>query len=216
MPPKGWRQSSLSKEIAPIRAAIYVIEKEREAHLAEVPENGLEDALARSARGDTSAFGEVVRGHQAMVYSLALHFLRDAALAEDVAQEVFLELYRNLAKIKSAAHLRFWLRKVACHRSLDHARRNRPDGILRLEEVPEPAATAAKEDPLLEDLLWRLVGSLPEKPRLALILHYQEDLTVAEIAEVMEVPLNTVKSLLERALGILREKLARARGGVKV
>jgi len=184
--------------------------------LAEATENGLEDALARSARGDTSAFGEIVRAHQAMVYSIALHFLRDTSLAEDVAQEAFLELYRNLAKIKSSDHLRFWLRRVACHRSIDSARRKQPDGMLSLAEAPEPVALSPMDDPLLEDLLWRLVGSLPEKPRLALILRYQEDLTVAEIAEVMEAPQNTVKSLLGRALETLREKLARAMRGVKV
>ena len=172
--------------------------------MAERNENHLEVALARSARGDTLAFGEIVRAHQAMVYSLALHFLRDASLAEDVAQEVFLELYRNLTRIKSAAHLRFWLRKVTCHRSIDRFRRKRPDGMLSLEEVPEPAAPARADDPLLEERLWRLVGSLPDKQRLALILRYQEDMTVPEIAEVMEIPINTVKSSIERALALLR------------
>ena len=184
--------------------------------MAEATQNALEDALARSARGDASAFGEIVRAHQAMVYSLALHFLRDKSLAEDLAQEVFLELYRNLARIKSAAHLRFWLRKVTCHRSIDRARRGRPEGMLSLEAAPEPAAPAPMDDPLLGERLWRLVESLPEKPRMALILRYQEDLTVAEIAQVLETPQNTVKSMLERALGILRTKLARTMGGVKV
>jgi RNA polymerase sigma-70 factor, ECF subfamily len=184
--------------------------------LAEATGNGWEEALVRSARGDLAAFGEIVRGHQAMVYSLALHFLRDISLAEDLSQEVFLELYRNLAKIKSSVHLRFWLRKVTCHRSIDRARRKRPDGMLSLEEVPEPAAPARADDPLLEERLWRLVGSLPDKQRLALILRYQEDMTVPEIAEVMEAPQNTVKSLLERALALLREKLPRSMKGVKV
>jgi len=184
--------------------------------LAEAAGNALEDALARSMRGDALAFGEIVRGHQAMVYSLALHFLRDASLAEDLAQEVFLELYRNLAKMKSDVHLRFWLRKVTCHRAIDRGRRKRPDGMLSLGQAPEPAATARANDPLLERKLWRLVGSLPDKQRLALILRYQEDLTVPEIAEVMEIPANTVKSSIERALALLREKLPRSMRGVKV
>jgi RNA polymerase sigma-70 factor (ECF subfamily) len=184
--------------------------------LAETKEEAPEDVLRRASHGDTSAFGEIVRAHQAMVYSLGLHFLRDSSLAEDVAQEVFLELYRNLAKIKSPGHLRFWLRRVTCHRSIDCARHKRPDGMLSLEEAPEPVTPPQAADPLLEDILRRLVASLPERPRLALILRYQEDLTLAEIAEVMDTPQNTVKSLLGRALETLREKLARARGGVKV
>lgn len=175
----------------------------------------MENALARSLEGDTSAFGEIVREHQSMVYSLALHFLRDAALAEDVGQEVFLELYRNLARIKSAEHLRFWLRKVACHRSIDCARRGRPESMLDWKEAPEAPGPPPK-DPLMQELLWRLVGSLPEKARLAILLRYQEEMTVAEIAGVLEMPLNTVKSTLDRALAMLRVKLARAMGEVRV
>ena len=176
----------------------------------------VDDALARCADGDRSAFGEIVRQHQAMVYSLALHFLRSPSMAEDLAQDVFLELYRNLGSIKSAAHLRFWLRKVACHRSIDRMRRTQPDGVLSLEDVPEPAAAMQARDPLLEEKLWRLVATLPDKPRMAVILRYQEDMELHEIAEVMGIPINTVKSSMERALGLLRVKLDRSLGGVKV
>ena len=182
--------------------------------MSTLTEGAQEAALARLARGDASAFAEIVREHQAMVYSLALHFLRDPAIAEDVAQEVFLELYRSLASIKSADHLRFWLRKVACHRSIDRARRNRRNVTLNLDDVPESATAAPADDPLFEGRLWRLVQSLPEKPRVALILRYQEDLTVPEVAEVMGMPRNTVKSLLGRAVDLLREKLDRSKRGV--
>lgn len=176
----------------------------------------VDDALARCADGDRSAFGEIVREHQAMVYSLALHFLRSPSMAEDLAQDVFLELYRNLGSIKSAAHLRFWLRKVACHRSIDRMRRRQPDGVLSLEDVPEPAAAEHTRDPLLEEKLWRLVATLPDKPRMAVILRYQEDMELHEIAEVMGISINTVKSSMMRALALLRAKLARSMGGVKV
>lgn len=175
----------------------------------------LESSLAQCVQGDRSAFAEIVRRHQAMVYSLALHFLRNPSMAEDVAQEVFLELYRNLAGIKSAAHLRFWLRKVTYHRSIDLVRHRRPEGMFSLDDVPEPAAAEATHDPLLEEKLWRLVSSLPEKPRMVLILRYQEDLQLREIAEVMEIPINTVKSSMDRALAVLREKLGRSMKGVK-
>lgn len=137
-------------------------------------------------------------------------------MAEDLAQDVFLELYRNLGSIESAAHLRFWLRKVACHRSLDRVRRRKPDGMISLEDVPEPAVAAHERDPLLEEKLWKLVATLPDKPRMAIILRYQEDMELREVAEAMEVPINTVKSSIDRALELLRTKLARSLGGVKV
>jgi RNA polymerase sigma-70 factor (ECF subfamily) len=176
----------------------------------------VEDALERCVAGDHSAFAEIVREHQAMVYSLALHFLRSPSMAEDLAQDVFLELYRNLGSIESAAHLRFWLRKVACHRSLDRVRRRKPDGMISLEDVPEPAVVGHARDPLLEEKLWKLVATLPDKPRMAIILRYQEEMELREVAEVMEIPINTVKSSIDRALELLRTKLARSLGGVKV
>ncbi|HEX5410821.1 MAG TPA: sigma-70 family RNA polymerase sigma factor [Terriglobia bacterium] len=173
-------------------------------------------ALARCAEGDRSAFAEIVREHQAMVYSLALHFLKSPTTAEDIAQDVFLELYRSLSSIKSGAHLRFWLRKVTCHRSIDRVRRSRPDGTLSLEDVPEPAEAARARDPLLEEKLWKLVATLPDKSRMAIILRYQEEMKLQEIAEVMEIPINTVKSSIDRALELLRAKLTRSMGGVRV
>ena len=100
-----------------------------------------EDALARSARGDPVAFEEIVRQHQAMVFSIAYHFLGDAPDAEEVAQDVFLKLHRNLPAIKSAAHLTAWLRKVTTHRSIDQARRRGPSPPLSLDDVPELADT---------------------------------------------------------------------------
>src|SRR5689334_3410149 len=68
-------------------------------------ENRLALALTQSAGGDSTAFADLVREHQGMVFSIAYHYLQDRSLAEDLAQEVFLELYQSLAKIQSPAHL---------------------------------------------------------------------------------------------------------------
>ncbi|TAM82176.1 MAG: sigma-70 family RNA polymerase sigma factor [Acidobacteria bacterium] len=184
--------------------------------MSRVGEQAVEDALARCTNGDHAAFAEIVREHQSMVYSLALHFLKNPSMADDLAQDVFLELYRNLGSLKSGAHLRFWLRKVTCHRSIDRVRRRKPDGMLSLDDVPEPATTAHTRDPLLEERLWKLVATLPDKSRMAVILRYQEEMELREIAEVMEIPVNTVKSSIDRALELLRNKLTRSMGGVKV
>ena len=165
--------------------------------------------LLKSAGGDQSAFAELVREHQSMVYGIAYNFLRDGALAEDLAQDVFLHLYRNLPAIKSPEHLRFWLRKVAGHRCIDRTRRINARPQVSLEDVAEPQAPDCMKDPLVERMLQRLVGALPEKARMIVILRYQEDLEPVEIAEVLGMPLNTVKSHLRRSLAILREKVAR-------
>ena len=153
-------------------------------------------------------FADLVRRQQGMVYSLALHFLHDAEAAEEVAQDVFLELHKNLSRLSSAEHITFWLRKVTSHRCIDRARRKRLQQ-LRLEDVPEPGADAARPDPLLTRNLHRLVASLPETARMVVILRYQEDLTPTEIAEVLSMPVATVKSQLQRSLAMLREKATR-------
>ena len=149
-----------------------------------------------------------------MVFSLAWRFLRDRSLAEELAQDVFLELHRHLGAIESPAHLVFWLRKVASRRCIDQTRRRAFWPKFRLDEVPEPAARTREADPLVSRALARLVASLPEKARMVVILRYQEDLDPSEIAEVLEMPLGTVKSHLQRSLDLLRDKLARSVGEI--
>lgn len=151
-----------------------------------------------------------------MVFSIAYHFLRDRSLAEELAQEVFLLLHQNLSSIKSPAHLIFWLRKVTSNRCIDATRRQKARPQVYLEDLPEPAVEASVGDPMLSKSLHRLVDGLPENARLVVILRYQEDLEPTEIAEVLGMPLNTVKSHLRRSLQTLREKLARSLGEVNV
>ncbi len=164
-------------------------------------------ALARWARGDPSAFEEIVREHQAMVFSMAYYFLRDRSVAEEIAQDVFLRLHRNLGGIKSPAHLMLWLRKVTSRRCIDEVRRNPTRPPVSLEDAPEPVDGGPASDPLLSRRLRRLVASLPENARMVIILRYQEELDLAEIAEILEIPINTVKSRLQRSLAMVREKL---------
>jgi len=177
---------------------------------------GSHDTLVRAQAGDHSAFAELVREHQSMVFGIACHFLRDRAVAEELAQDTFLELYQRLESIKSLDHLKFWLRRVVGNRCIDASRRRRLRPVVGLEDVPEPAAIEAREDPILAETLRRYVGALPETARLVVVLRFQEDLSPSEIADVLEMPLNTVKSHLQRSLAMLREKLARCLGEVPV
>lgn len=183
------------------------------ANIAEAREANLDDTLPKAIGGDPVAFASILRAHQAMVFSLAYHVLRDRGQAEDLAQEVFLLLHRNLAALKSTEHLIFWLRKVTCHRAIDQARRRRFWPKLSLEQAPEPVAASTVRDSMLDRTLGRMVGSLPEKQRAIIVLRYQEDLEPTEIAEVLGMPVATVKSYLQRALALLRQKLGRVEEG---
>ena len=175
-----------------------------------------DDTLSRAKNGDQMAFADLVREHQAMVFSLAHYFSRDRGTAEDLAQEVFIHLYQDLEAIESPAHLKFWLRRVTSHRCIDHARKNQKMKTVSVDDAPEPVAPSDFQDSLMTATLRRIVATLPEKPRLVVTLRYQEDLDPTEIAELLEMPLNTVKSHLRRSLTILREKVTRCMGEIKV
>lgn len=150
-----------------------------------------------------------------MVFSIAYHFLQDRGTAEDVAQEVFLRLYQSLGSIQSAAHLTFWLRRVAVHQSISQGRRKKHRSETALEDAPEPASPSVTRDPMLQGRIRETLAALPEKQRMIVLLRYQEDLGPAEIAELLEMPVNTVKSTLHRSIEELRRLLTRRLGEIR-
>lgn len=165
------------------------------------------DLLTRALAGERAAFAGLVRRHQRPVYSLALRMLADRHAAEDLSQEVFLQLYRNLSAVSSEAHLGFWLRKVTLHRAIDQLRRAPGYGSAAPEDAEVAASEAGRTDPLLERRLRSLLGELPPAARAVVLLRYQEDLDPVEIARTLKMPLNTVKSHLRRSLAQLRGRM---------
>lgn len=144
-----------------------------------------------------------------MVYSIAWNYLHDRTLAEEVAQDVFLQLYRDLGQLEDGGHVKHWLRRVTAHRSIDQVRARRVRAQVALEEAPPLAARVREQDPLMSRLLRRLVASLPEQARMIIVLRYQEEMDAGEIAEVLGIPVRTVRTRLHRALNLLRAKAAR-------
>ncbi len=159
-------------------------------------------------------FTDLVQSYQRMVFSIAYHFLHDRAAAEDVAQDVFLQLHKTMPSFESQTHAKAWLCKVTGHRCIDYARKRRQD--LGLDAISEPAYEIKPGDPLMARRLQRLVATLPPKARIVVILRYQEDLEVEEIANALGWRLNTVKSHLHRSLAMLRDKLGRAWGEMEL
>jgi RNA polymerase sigma-70 factor (ECF subfamily) len=154
-------------------------------------------------------FEQLVDEHQSMVFSLAWRMTGDRGLAEEIAQDVFLELDRHLGKMESAAHACFWLRRVAMSRSADALRRRRVRCTDLWVEIDEHHGIRMEErSSPLGARLEVLLATLPEPQRAALVLRYQEDLTPEEIAATLDAPLATVKSHLQRGLKLLRAKAA--------
>jgi RNA polymerase sigma-70 factor (ECF subfamily) len=160
---------------------------------------------------DVDEFRRLIGMHQRMVFSLALRITGEYTLAEEVAQDVFLELHRSGDRLLGEDHIRFWLRRVAIHRATDALRRRslRPEAAAEewMEEQhpqPEAAGTSAAVQTRLEDLLRTLPGTI----RTTVVLRYQEEMAPNEIALLLNLPVATVKSHLQRGLSLLRRKAA--------
>lgn len=171
--------------------------------MAEVRRELLDAALA-----DREAFEALVKMSESMVYGLAFGFFRNRAIAEDLVQDAYMELFRNLHKLESDQHVVNWLRQTVSRKCIDRSRRKKFQPHLGLDSIPEPRAVPMARDPMLADELASKVAELPLKMRMVVVLRFQEDLRLGEIAEAMDIPVNTVKTLLRRALIRLKPEVA--------
>ena len=162
--------------------------------------------LERARAGCGDAFAEIVREHESMVFSLGYHFFNDRSRAQEIAQDVFLQLYRNLDRIQSPSHMTHWLRQVTTRRCIDQVRGTKLRAV-SLDDAGELAVPAKTADPFLSRRLRKMIAGLPDLQRMVVTLRYQEDLDPAEICKMVNLPVNTVKSHLHRALVSLRSKL---------
>ena len=167
----------------------------------------MDEPLAQARAGNLGAFGTLVQAHKRSVYSLALRMLGQPDLAEDMAQEVFMQLHANLRSIQSADHLAFWLRKVTAHRVIDYLRRRPAVSITSLDEEVEQIGSPDPGDPLLQRQLRQLVLGLNPDARAVVTLRYQEDLDPLDIARTLDMSINTVKSHLKRSLDLMRQRI---------
>ena len=160
---------------------------------------------------ESGEFRRLIETHQRMVFSLALRVTGEHGAAEEVAQDVFLELHRGGDKLESEDHVRFWLRRVTVHRATDALRKK--------SRQPEAGAEEWVEEQYVQDnseglnaavvvLLEELLRTLPEQMRVVIVLRYQEDMLPDEIAKLLGQPVATVKSNLQRGLQLLRRKAA--------
>lgn len=170
--------------------------------------------LQSAQRGEAGAFAQLVRLHQARVFSVALRLTGSREDAEELAQDVFVQLHAALGQIGSAEHLRHWLLRTATHRAIDRLRqRGRQPRVVALDAGLEAVTIDHGGDPLAERRLRRLLLQLAPDARAVVLLRYQEDLDPAQIAQVMAMSVNTVKSHLRRSLEWLRAQHAGADDG---
>ena len=156
--------------------------------------------------GDLSAFEELVRGLQRRVYGFAFQQLRDYDEAQDLTQEIFVKLFRNLDRYDPARPFEPWFWKLAANTAINFRRKRVP---LPVEQPPDSAENAAtgeafKHDPALVAAL----AGLDPSYRLPLLLHYYADLSLEQVASSLSVSVPAIKSRLHRARALLRNALA--------
>jgi len=193
-----------------------------------------QDLIRRAASGDLDAFEELVARKRERVFWIAFHIVGDRELARDVAQEVFIRLFRVIRRFRDGGRFDAWLYRISTNLAIDAFRRERPhreaasldaiggrsapgEGTEASPEAPPAAGAAAGDSPAGDALRRREVGrifatlasGLTRRQRTAFVLREIEGLSTAEVAEVMRSTESTVRNHILQARRILQEELRR-------
>lgn len=180
------------------------------------------ELVAETLRGDPEAFEEIVRRYQTKVFGIIYHYLGRRAVVADIAQEVFLKLFRSLSKFDTSRSMDAWISKIAVNSCYDELRRERSrkatlfsdlgrDDEDRLEsfysKFTKGAYLTEVEVEELVEVFQRLISQLAEKDRMALVLREVEGMSYGEIASIMGATELAVRVRVSRSRQQLLEKL---------
>jgi RNA polymerase sigma-70 factor (ECF subfamily) len=180
------------------------------------------EVMLRVKAGDQPAFDYLVQKYRRPLVSFMYRMARNAAVAEDLAQEVFLRVYRSRESYEASAKFTTWLYRIATNLAVNHARdtrHERPEVVVSLDEPDEATGMTmdladgeitAEQAMLRRERLMgirRKIEALPERQRLAVVMHKYQQMDYRQIAEVLELSESATKSLLFRAYETLREQL---------
>src|SRR5215471_13322251 len=149
--------------------------------------------VRQASGGDLDAFEQLVRSLQRRVYGFAYQHLRDASEAHDLAQEIFVKLYRNLGRYDDARPFEPWFWKLAANTTINYRRKRVPLPAEPMAETSDQSLAPAGHDPAY---------------RLPILLHYYADLSVEQVGQTLSLSVAAVKSRLHRARAQLRNALA--------
>lgn len=175
------------------------------------------DAVVEKARdGDTGAFETLYALYKCSVYALCLRLTRDVLDAEDLTQEVFLQVHRKVSSFRGEAAFGSWLYRVAINVTMMHLRKQHPEALpLDVSELPSCPKSSGTQleshprgDPVARMALVRALGDLSKGRRTLVILHDLKGLTHREVAQRLGVTVNTSRSQLYQAHRKLRDILA--------
>jgi len=180
------------------------------------------EIMLRVKAGDESAFDYLVQKYRRPLVSFMYRMARNTAAAEDLAQEVFLRVYRSRQTYEASAKFTTWLYRIATNLAVNHARdtrHERPEVTVSLDEPNEESGTtldvpdsniSAEENLVRRERMQAIrakVEALPERQRLAVVMHKYQQMDYKQIADVLKLSESATKSLLFRAYQTLREQL---------
>jgi RNA polymerase sigma-70 factor (ECF subfamily) len=180
------------------------------------------DVMLRAKAGDEAAFDSLVQKYRRPMVSFMYRMAHNAAAAEDLAQEVFLRVYRSRQSYEATAKFTTWLYRIATNLAVNHARdtrHERPENMVSLDEPDEESGrtldvadgTLSAEEMLVRQerlaAIRQRVQGLPERQRIAVVMHKYQQMDYQQIAEVLKLSESATKSLLFRAYETLREQL---------
>lgn len=171
-------------------------------HYPQCPE-GMIVGLARG--GDRDAFAELVRRRQSWIRHLMRRCCGNVTLADDLAQQVFLQVWLKIHTLKEANAFGGWLKRLAISVWLQHQRKN--DALRGADELDDSEPTG-RDSPGEGMDLERALATLPDPVRLCVVLSYHEGMSHSEISEAVDMPLGTVKSHIQRGVQRLRQTLS--------
>ncbi|MFC5602018.1 RNA polymerase sigma factor [Sporosarcina koreensis] len=166
--------------------------------------------------GDKQAYAHIINKYKNQLYATILRMTKNPQDAQDLVQDAFIKVYRNLGKYDASGSFSSWLYRVAINHCMDEFRKKRYSTIqVEIDEAkvvnrehPEVVFLKKEKSRQLE----RLIATLPEDERLIILLRYVNEISYEEIGEVMDVPLSTVRNKLHRAKKKMRETVKREGG----
>lgn len=170
------------------------------------------DIIQAIALGDQKAFRNLYDLYGEKVYNMALSYVQNKEDAEEVTQDVFANIFRNASKFKGEAAVSTWIYRISINTSLNLLKRRKKFSFLDFSDKNQDRPDFQHPGVLLErsenaKLLFIAIDTLPENQKTAFILSFVEDLKRQEVADIMEMSLKAIESLLQRAKANLREKL---------
>ncbi|MCD6347170.1 MAG: RNA polymerase sigma factor [Bacteroidales bacterium] len=170
------------------------------------------DLVQELKEGNQSAFRQLVETYQQMVINTALGFVGNIENANDIAQEVFLEIFRSIHSFREQSALSTWIYRITITRSLNYIRREKRFSGQLHESADESSSLSDNPEQKLEEadrkmILHNAINRLPKNQQIALTLHNFEDLPYKEIARVMNRSVSSVEALIFRARKNLQKKL---------